>query len=240
MHDTALELGGKFFNTYIGKTEGLTIVDLGAQDVNGSLRSKVPQNNKYIGVDFVEGKGVDIIINDPYSLPFSDNSIDICVCSSCFEHVEFFWLLYNEVLRILKPEGIFYLNAPSNGEFHRYPVDCWRFYPDSGIALQNWGRRNGYKSILLESFTGKQQENIWNDFVAIFLKDEKYIVSYPNRLQANIRSYTNGYTIERQGFSNFSLFPESDLYLQKKKKKMMRKLKVKALKILNLLRLKPL
>ena len=32
-------------------------------------------------------------------------------------------------------DWLFYLNAPSNGEFHRYPVDCWRFYPDAGGAL---------------------------------------------------------------------------------------------------------
>ena len=26
----------------------------------------------------------------------------------------------------------------SNGDYHSWPVDCWRFYPDSGIALINW------------------------------------------------------------------------------------------------------
>jgi SAM-dependent methyltransferase len=125
-------------------TKGLTIVDIGSQDVNGSLRSVAPPNNKYIGVDFVEAKGVDVVITDPYSLPFEDESVDAVVSSSCFEHSEFFWLLFNEALRILKPTGLLYINVPSNGQFHRYPVDCWRFYPDSGVALQNWGKRSGY------------------------------------------------------------------------------------------------
>ena len=31
---------------------------------------------------------------------------------------------------MLRPAGLFYLNAPSNGDFHRYPVDCWRIMPD--------------------------------------------------------------------------------------------------------------
>jgi SAM-dependent methyltransferase len=70
-----------------------------------------------------------------YKLPFADGSVDVVLSSSCFEHSEFFWLLFLEILRVLRPEGLFYLNAPSNGPFHRYPVDCWRFYPDSGNAL---------------------------------------------------------------------------------------------------------
>lgn len=204
MHDTALEFGKMFFDTYIDKAENLVIVDVGAQDVNGSLRSVAPINNQYIGVDFAEGAGVDLVINDPYSLPFEDNSVDVCVCSSCFEHSDFFWLLFNEIQRILHPSGIFYLNIPSNGNFHRFPVDCWRFYPDSGIALQNWARRSGYGTVLLESFIGKQKDDVWNDFVAVFLKDKSYISKYPYRIQNTFKNYTNGLTFESIGFSNFA------------------------------------
>jgi len=195
MHDTALEFAAAFFDTYTKDATGLKIVDIGALDVNGSLKSVIPPNNEYVGVDFAEGKGVDVVITDPYALPFANNSIDVCACSSCFEHSEFFWLVFNEILRILKPEGILYLNVPSNGDFHRYPVDCWRFYPDSGIALQNWGRRNGYNTALLESFTGRQRTDVWNDFVAVFVKDEKYVHKYPNRIKGNI-THTNGLSYE--------------------------------------------
>ena len=95
MHDTAMDFGARFFNAYTKGAQGLAIVDIGAQDVNGSLKSVSPANNKYIGVDFAKGSGVDIVIEDPYSLPFETNSVDVCVSSSCFEHSEFFWLLFN-------------------------------------------------------------------------------------------------------------------------------------------------
>src|SRR5690606_32296760 len=114
MHDTAMLHGRLFFQTYARDITGATIVDIGAQDVNGSLKEVAPEGNNYIGVDFVEGKGVDVIIDDPYKLPMEDNSVDICVSSSCFEHADFFWLSFLEVMRILKPDGLFYLNAPSN------------------------------------------------------------------------------------------------------------------------------
>ena len=217
MHDTAMEFGAKFFNTYLPEAKGRTIVDIGAQDINGSLRSVAPRDNNYIGVDFAEGKGVDVIITDPYSLPFDDSSVDVCVCSSCFEHSEFFWLLFSDILRILRPTGLLYLNVPSNGTFHRYPVDCWRFYPDSGMALQNWGRRSKYNCALLESFIGLQKNDVWNDFVAVFLKDETFLKLYPNRIQDTHKTYINGFSLGSQEFTN-QLLPSQDQLAHQKLK----------------------
>ena len=208
MHDTAMEYGGTFFRTYLAGTEGLKIVDVGAQDVNGSLRTHNMPTNTYIGVDFVAGRGVDIILEDAYKLPFADNSIDAVVCSSCFEHSEFFWELFIEVLRILKPTGLFYLNAPSNGGFHRYPVDCWRFYPDSGRALERWAKYKGLNPALLESFTGVQKQDIWNDFVAVFVKDESHVGKYPARMIDSIRRYSNGMIYGSDEIRHFEAFPE--------------------------------
>lgn len=194
--------GKLFFEAYVSASEGKTIVDLGAQDVNGSLRSFVPHGTNYIGVDFQAAKGVDVVIDDPYSLPFADESVDICISSSCLEHSEFFWLAYLEAVRILKPDGLLYINVPSNGDFHRYPVDCWRFYPDSGVALQNWARRNGYSTALLESFTGQQKSGVWNDFIAVFVKDEKFSDRYKGRIQSKTQDYFNGWERGKDGFSN--------------------------------------
>lgn len=208
MHYTALEFGRKFFNTYVNADQQVTIVDIGSQDVNGSLRELAPLRSKYVGVDFIEGKGVDIVISDPYHLPFDDESIDICVCSSCFEHSEFFWLLFIEALRILKPNGILYLNVPSNGNFHRHPVDCWRFYPDSGIALQNWARFNKINAVLLESFVANQKREIWNDFIGVFLKNDKYVDIYKSRIIEGIKEYRNGYVYGGVGVLRFEIKSE--------------------------------
>ena len=88
MHDTAMMYGKLFFETYLENSKDLIIVDIGAQNVNGSLREVAPKENQYIGVDFVEGKGVDVVLTDPYQLPFETASVDVIVSSSCFEHSE--------------------------------------------------------------------------------------------------------------------------------------------------------
>ena len=184
--------GKSFFDTYakhLAKNKSTKIVEVGSQDVNGSLRSVAPSELEYVGVDFQKARGVDIVLDDPYSLPFATDSIDVVVSSSCFEHSEMFWLLFLEIMRVLKPTGIFYLNAPSTGAVHRYPVDCWRFYPDSGKALISWCKRNGIPAKMLESYT--QQGGYWQDFVGVFIKDERHAAQFPDRILDTKTDHTN-------------------------------------------------
>jgi len=194
MHTTAMQNAALFFDTYAPFLGPGRVLDIGAQDVNGSLKQVCPEPLQYTGVDFVPGRGVDVVLSDPYVLPFDTESIDAVISSSCFEHSQLFWVLFLELLRVLKPSGLLYLNVPSNGLFHRYPVDCWRFYPDSGGALVEWGRRNGTRCHLLESFVAKQDREPWNDFVAVFLKDAAYRDRYPQRILGRHTAYFNGVT----------------------------------------------
>lgn len=200
MHPSALNFGKLFFETYCANLDGAVVYDVGAQNVNGSLRDVCLPHLGYVGVDFVEGNGVDIVLDDPYKLPFADSSLDVIVCSSCFEHSQFFWLVFLEMIRVLKPQGLLYLNVPSNGSFHRYPVDCWRFYPDAGRALEALAGREGYPTRLLESFVGGRSADsvesggAWHDFVAVFVKDRQFESLFNARIVDRLNDYSNGYS----------------------------------------------
>ena len=169
MHDTALEIGRHFFKIYLAKPRAL-ILDIGAQNVNGSLRDCAPQDSTYIGVDLIAGEGVDIVLKDTYSFPFDHEHFDAVVSTSCFEHDQMFWLTFLEAVRVTKTGGYIYLNAPSNGPYHCYPTDNWRFYPDASLALLAWARRNGLELTLMESFIAARKHDVWNDWVAVFRK----------------------------------------------------------------------
>lgn len=206
-----MQTGRWFFEQYAPFFNGIdqpSIVDVGSMDVNGSLRQTAPEGFTYTGVDFAPGPGVDLVLSDPYVLPFENDSVDMVVSSSCFEHSELFWVSFLEILRILKPRGLFYLNAPSNGNYHRYPVDCWRFYPDCGGALITWAKRNGYRAALLESFVGNQVGDAWNDFVAVFLKDEDLVPLVPAGILDRTSAYRNGIRIGSDSILNESAFTE--------------------------------
>ena len=167
MHDTAYKTGQIFFELY-WKSDFHNIVDFGAGDVNGSLRDHCPKGAEYTGLDITAGPGVDVCIRPHEPLPLCDEFADVVVTSSVFEHDELFWETFLELVRITRKGGFLYINAPSNGNYHRYPVDCWRFYPDAGAALARWARSKGLEVELVESCIIRRASDVWNDFVAVF------------------------------------------------------------------------
>jgi SAM-dependent methyltransferase len=170
MHASALAAGKAFFQCY-PPAAGALVLDMSALAINGSLRTVAPATCNYVGADRNVGKGVDVVVNDTTHLPFGSASFDVVLSSSSMEHDQFFWLSFLEVLRVLKDSGMFYLNVPTNGYYHRFPTDSWRFYPDAGKALEAWGKHKGYRVELIESFVMPQhQGELWNDFVAVFHK----------------------------------------------------------------------
>jgi len=178
MHNTAYELGRLFFENFIGNKK-CQVLELGSLNINGSLRDFATPATEYMGVDLVPGKSVDRVISDPYKLGFPEGSFDAVVSSSCFEHDKFFWLSFLEICRVIKENGVVYINAPSNGPYHTYPIDCWRFYPDAALALAQWAGYNGVKMTLIESFIVQGKNVHWNDCVMIFKKGEHHDYAGP-------------------------------------------------------------
>jgi hypothetical protein len=208
MHPSALQIGEKFLELYV-TTEVKRILDVGSRDVNGSLRIFCPAGIEYIGVDLEAGPGVDVVLKDGYDYPFQDEYFDLIVSTSCFEHDGMFWLAFLEQLRILSKSGTLYINAPSNGAYHGYPYDNWRFYPDAALALEAWARRNGQEVFVIESFIGPQIGSGWNDYVMIFQK------TAPARLgQRRVFEFFPGsYNIRKFGHQeiiNFASHPQDD------------------------------
>lgn len=216
MHDSSFFNLKHFFKEYYfdKSNEKLIILDIGSQtsDIDKLKRWKeiFPKKSTYLGVDLVDANNVDIVLEDPYVYPFNDNYADIIIANSIFEHSEFFWVLFLELLRVLKQDGILYINAPSNGDFHRGShVDVYRFYPDAGKALEKWGKDNNYKNLkMLESYTSIQMSKKWNDFVTIYLKDEKFITKYPYRIVEKYDFFTNGKSDKSDKFINYQVLTQ--------------------------------
>ena len=128
-----------FRERYLGhrKNDPLLILDLGSLDVNGSYRRYFEVFSwTYQGMDMTAGKNVDIVLQSPYNWrAIKSNSVDVLISGQAFEHIEFFWITMLEIARVLKPGGLCCIIAPAGGGEHKYPVDCWRFYPDGFSAL---------------------------------------------------------------------------------------------------------
>ena len=208
MHDSALESVRHFKNTYLSSNNNLKVLEVGSLSVNSNIK-KIFDEFKYIGSDIVSGENVDIVIDDPYRYPFDDESFDVVLSISTFEHTEFFWLTYLEILRVLKDDGLFFLNAPSNSKYHRHETDNWRFYPDSIISLQKWGEYNNFEPQVLEHYTNIEKgRDIWNDYVSVTVKNKKFSNKYPNRIINSKKNFTNGRKNNSSEIINYKEFPQ--------------------------------
>jgi SAM-dependent methyltransferase len=148
-----------------------SILEIGAQDVNGSLRETAPRSAEYVGIDIEEGKGVDIVSAPGEAWPVEDDHFDLVMATSVFEHDTAFWRTFVQMCRKAKPGGFVYVSAPANGKIHRYPQDYWRFYPDASLALQAVAEGEGVKVRMIESFIAERDQDEWNDFCAVFRRE---------------------------------------------------------------------
>ena len=132
MDQSAMNLMKWFIKTVDLKEDvKLDILDIGSYDVNGTYKSLFMKPKwKYTGLDIAAGKNVDIIATDIYHYPILDNSYDVVISGQCLEHVEDMYAWADEAIRILKPSGLMFISAPYAWHEHRYPLDCWRIFPD--------------------------------------------------------------------------------------------------------------
>ncbi len=178
MHFTALNSGKCFAESYGGA--GKVVLDVGGKNVNGSLRYFFENlGMEYICLDIEPDNSVDIVIKPGDKLPFDNCSIDLIVSTSCFEHDPCFWITFKEMTRIIKLGGFIYVNAPTNGPYHCYPGDNWRFYSDAGQALSYWSsfqfsNEATFPVKVVETFHVLPNNDVWCDFVCVWERvDEK-------------------------------------------------------------------
>ncbi|MCK9230786.1 MAG: methyltransferase domain-containing protein [Syntrophales bacterium] len=167
-----------FCRRYLSGKEdvSLRIYDLGSQDVNGSYRSLFHKPKwMYIGIDMAQGDNVDVVLHTPYVWrEITDNSADVVISGQAFEHIEYFWITMLEIARVLKPAGICCILAPSSGPEHRYPLDCWRFYPDGMRSLAKFAHLEVIEVSTQWSDEGYEDgSDWWHDSMLVCRKPDK-------------------------------------------------------------------
>ncbi len=99
------------------------------QESLGNLRPLFP-GRPYIGLDVRPGPGVDVV-GTVEELPYPDQSIGTVLAMNTFEHVPFFWRGFEEIRRVLRPDGALVLACPFYFHIHSFPSDYWRFTPEA-------------------------------------------------------------------------------------------------------------
>lgn len=116
------------------------VLELGSCAVSGGSprhrHFKMDRFHRYIGLDMIMGPGVDIYANT-HQIPIVTEKPDVVLCCEMLEHDDAFWLTFQEITRVLAPNGFLILTVPSWRAIapHAYPNDYWRFL-SSGIQSQ--------------------------------------------------------------------------------------------------------
>jgi SAM-dependent methyltransferase len=136
------------------------IVEIGSYQVEGQeavrLRSLFPGRD-YTGIDMRAGPGVDCVANVE-NLPQETGSVGTVIAMSTFEHVRQFWRGFDEVQRVLRPDGIFLVACPFFFRIHNYPHDYWRFTPAAFESLLE-----SYPSKIIGWHGARQRpSNVWS------------------------------------------------------------------------------
>lgn len=185
MHSTSFNAMSLLLSKISSSRKEARVLDVGsriAEEGQASYKSIVQNLGwDYKGLDIEPGINVDIVCESTYKFPLEDNSIDLVISGQVFEHVEFPWEAIKEIHRVLRADGIAVIIAPSSGKEHRYPFDCYRYYPDGMKALGKWA---GFSSIVARTNWDETQIFGWGDTIGIFFKNENPQIE--NSIFANI------------------------------------------------------
>lgn len=108
------------------------VIEVGSLDVNGSVRDHIVAQapSEYIGVDFVEGLGVDQLVNaEELVEEFGKRSFDTVVSTEMLEHAENWRDCIQNMKDICKDWLIITTRGPGF-PFHAFPHDYWRYTCD--------------------------------------------------------------------------------------------------------------
>ena len=97
-------------------------MEVGSQGINGNIRGYFLSAKEYVGVDTGEGDRVDYVIpGELIELP--KEWADLVVIAECLEYAESWKLIFLNMIRILKPSGLFLMTCASLGRAAHGAID---------------------------------------------------------------------------------------------------------------------
>lgn len=142
----------KFFEA-AGQLPSPVVVELGTRRVDGNPPSRrdhwIPHAAKFIGVDFLAGEDVDVVADlHRLSTALGNESCDVIISCSTFEHVKYPHLAAHEVMRTLRVGGLVFIQTHQTFPLHAFPHDYFRFSREGLAGL--FGTKMGFEVLETE------------------------------------------------------------------------------------------
>jgi SAM-dependent methyltransferase len=136
MHREASDYVFEQFHVWRGDRKGLTILEIGSLNINGSVRDMLrPYSVEYVGIDPHDGPNVDVVANgqDYCHADF----FDVVVACEVFEHTSDWKAIVQNAMKNLKDGGIFITTMAGEGRkphsaIDENPIREWEHYSNIG------------------------------------------------------------------------------------------------------------
>jgi len=112
-HDEQRRFFALVSNFLLLKSEHTSILEVGSLDINGSLR-EFATGCRYVGIDIAPGHGVDVVCAGQVFDP-GDERFDVVWSAECMEHNPYWAATIENMVRLLRPGGLFVLSCASPG-----------------------------------------------------------------------------------------------------------------------------
>lgn len=121
MHDAAYQWVAKIAQARSVQQDGRlrTAIELGAYNVNGSVRDLFPTVEQWTGVDLRPGPSVDVVAPAEQYQPA--DPVDLVVCTEVLEHTPNWRQIIQNAWLMLRPRGVLIVTAAGTG---RTPHGC--------------------------------------------------------------------------------------------------------------------
>lgn len=137
--DFCLKIKNKFPEYFLNKK----VLDVGSLDINGANRFLF-ENCDYTGIDIDIGKNVDVVCKC-HEYNANNETFDTIVSTECFEHDMYFPLSLKNIIRMLKPKGLFFCTAGGIGRREHGTVRTCTVDSPFTTQIETWNHY--YKNI---------------------------------------------------------------------------------------------
>ena len=128
------------FLQQVNEMPGPRVLELGTKrafsDRSTMHKAWIPHAAAFIGTDYQNGLDVDVVADvHCLSSAFPEESFDVVISCSTFEHIKYPWIAAVEIARCLRLGGCVFVQTHQTYPLHGAPYDYWRFTRDGLAAL---------------------------------------------------------------------------------------------------------
>ena len=134
------------------------VLEVGSRDYGNTQNVRALfERETYVGIDMLEGPGVDHVIDLTWPFERVDTLLGgrrfgTILCFSVMEHCAQPFAMADTLTRILAPGGKLVLSVPFAWKFHGYPSDYWRFTHEGIKTLFGGLRFDDSEGIIFHTF----------------------------------------------------------------------------------------